>query len=776
MQSTVQHPIHLTILRRGDTNIVDLDEVDALIPRSETQVDGAFLQELAAEVVRLTAPGYNRGESLDLRGRLSQGPDAAVQDLQRIGSLIYSHLLTEPARRKLRTADPCDLYLRLDEQLIHVPWELCHDGKEFLATKFHVGRQVITGYPIPVLAAKRKVHGTLRVLLVVDPTESLPEAGREAEQLSTLLDNIPGVEVTLIGGHGARKVPLLAALQDHDVVHFAGHSYYDPENPRRSGWRLAEGVLTAGELSKLTTPPLLVFSNSCQAGATSGWESGYHYEGQAFGIGSAFLLAGVRNYIGTFWVVHDEESALFAATFYQGVVSGLTLGEAQLRARHEIIRQRGWKSLTWASYMLYGDPAFTLFAPEEQPSSQMGSQSTQAVVSALRETTLPQPVFTEPVRRFVLPHNQTIKIVLLCLAFLVAGVFFSRVSLPLRMSEKAPADSLRSDYESAFAGLRNGEVETALATFQRLVAIPTNTLGLGYDGLAAIYFAKGQLPEAKAAIQKALGGNQQRVIALLTQGDIAFSMGEREKATAAYLQATQSDSRYKYQWQTALAYNALGVGYALEGTTAKARSAFARALQEDPQSAEAASNLGYLAWGEGNITQAKQWFDKALVLQPGDEITEIFLEWIAADGVLSRHPVRTEKILIVPFSLGGGNLRRLGEGEMLAWRLANVLSATFPVEFVNREIIRDISPEDPAQIFTAVRTLAKEKGATYIIGGEYQRLVLQINVYGQIVNTAKDETQRLSVTHGGSKTAIAAAAQELASKISQHIENHEEAP
>ena len=414
MQSTDRPPIHLTILRRGDTNIVDLDEVDALIPRSETQVDGAFLQEIAEEVVRLTAPGYNRGESREVRGTLAEKPEAAVQDLQRIGSLIYSHLLTEPARRKLRTADPCELYLRLDEQLIHVPWELCHDGKEFLATKFQVGRQVITGYPIPTPRVKRTVTGTLRVLLVVDPTDSLPEAGKEAEQLSLLLDHVPGVEVTLIGGRGARKVPLLSALQAHDVVHFAGHSYYDPENPSRSGWRLAEGVLSAGELSKLTTPPLLVFSNSCQAGATSEWESGYRYEGQAFGIGSAFLMAGVKNYIGTFWVVHDEESALFAATFYQGVVAGLSLGEAQLKARHELIRQRGWKSLTWASYMLYGDPAFTLFTPEE-PASLPGVSPQRPAATAPQEMS-PHPVFIEPVRRWAFfSSHHTCRAVMSCL-------------------------------------------------------------------------------------------------------------------------------------------------------------------------------------------------------------------------------------------------------------------------------------------------------------------------------------------------------------------------
>ncbi|NOT53887.1 MAG: CHAT domain-containing protein, partial [Deltaproteobacteria bacterium] len=454
MQSTDQPPIHLTILRRGDTNIVDLDDVGALIPRSETQVDGAFLREIAEEVVRLTAPGYHRGEGLEVRGRLAQEPKAAVQDLQRIGSLIYSHLLTEPARKKLRTADPCALYLRLDEQLIHIPWELCHDGKEFLATKFQVGRQVITGNPIPTPTAKRTVTGTLRVLLVVDPTESLPEAGKEAERLSTLLDHIPGVEVTLIGGRGARKVPLLSALQDHDVVHFAGHSYYDPENPSRSGWRLAEGVLTAGELSKLTRPPLLVFSNSCQAGATSEWDSGYHYEGQAFGIGSAFLMAGVRNYIGTFWVVHDEESALFAATFYQGVVAGLSLGEAQLKARHEMIRQRGWESLTWASYMLYGDPAFTLFVPEEPASLPVVSPQRPVVTTPQEEATRPQLVFTEPVRRGgILAHRSTY-IVLLCLVFLGGGLFLSRLLPTALAPESTSVVPLSIAYERAFDDLR----------------------------------------------------------------------------------------------------------------------------------------------------------------------------------------------------------------------------------------------------------------------------------------------------------------------------------
>ena len=173
-------PIYLTILRRGDINIVDLAEVGSVIPRSETQVDEAFLQELVSEVMGVASSGYGRGE---MQGGVGSSavhePDAVVRDLQRIGELIFFHLLTEPARQRLRAAAPCELYLRLDEQLIHLPWELCYDGEQFMATKFRVGRQVITGSPIRKAGLEREEKGPFRILLIADPTESLPQAGRK---------------------------------------------------------------------------------------------------------------------------------------------------------------------------------------------------------------------------------------------------------------------------------------------------------------------------------------------------------------------------------------------------------------------------------------------------------------------------------------------------------------------------------------------------------------------------------------------------------------------
>src|SRR5262245_2627411 len=110
-------PIYLTILRKGDTNLIDLAEVGTLIPRSELHVDDAFLRQLGAEITSVATLRHGRAED-----------GAVVRDLQRIGELLFSHLLTEAAQQRLRTAEPGDLYLRLDEQLVHLPWELGYDG------------------------------------------------------------------------------------------------------------------------------------------------------------------------------------------------------------------------------------------------------------------------------------------------------------------------------------------------------------------------------------------------------------------------------------------------------------------------------------------------------------------------------------------------------------------------------------------------------------------------------------------------------------------------
>ena len=103
INSSQQLRIYLTILRRGDTNIVDLAEVSSIIPRSETLVESSLLQEPADQVMNLAAPGNGRLSQEPTAQHNLNTPDTLLQDLKRIGVLIFSHLLTEPARDRLRT-------------------------------------------------------------------------------------------------------------------------------------------------------------------------------------------------------------------------------------------------------------------------------------------------------------------------------------------------------------------------------------------------------------------------------------------------------------------------------------------------------------------------------------------------------------------------------------------------------------------------------------------------------------------------------------------------
>jgi DNA-binding response OmpR family regulator len=369
--SLVVAPLCLTILRQGEALAMDLTESDPIVSRGQLPIEESLLTEIGEELARITTLA-NTSTVLGTVGAaaLSEGLDTA---LQRLGGLIFSLLFPASARQKLTNATPGDLFLRVDEQLLHVPWELAFDGQDFLLTKFRIGRQVLTQQPPTAHGTRRpETPERLKMLLIVDPTETLPAATEEAEHLCSLLDACSNLEATVLGGKRLRKLELLQALSECDLVHYAGHARFDAAQPGRSGWVLHDAVLTASELSRVAHPPLLVFANACQAGTTTPWQARAIYEGQAFGIGSAFLLAGTQNYIGTFCVIHDTSSTDFAADFYRQLLQGQQLGEALAVARRNARQMADRSGLLWASYLHYGNPTFRLpivAAPAAAPSN-----------------------------------------------------------------------------------------------------------------------------------------------------------------------------------------------------------------------------------------------------------------------------------------------------------------------------------------------------------------------------------------------------------------------
>jgi len=517
-------PLYLTLLRQDNFIVTDFNQIETLVPRSQLPIEEGLLTEINEELARIISLANQR---LELPP--GQAHEAAVstrfhEDLKRLGELIFFHLFSHSARQRLLASPGTDLFLRLDDQLVHVPWELAFDGEEFLLNKFRIGRQVLTHQPVPPADGRRPQNpDRLKMLIIVDPSETLDAAAEEADQLVDMLDTCHNLEVSLLGGRQIRKINLLQALNDCDLVHYAGHASFDETDPSRSGWVLRDSVLMASELRRVPRPPLLVFSNACQAGATTRWQSNTAYDGQAFGIGSAFLLAGTQNYIGTFCPIHDAHSATFAADFYRYLLQGERIGNALAKARQRAYQETATSGLLWASYMHYGNPTCQLLLGAEKEAGSATSFQAPAPEPAI---TIADPVLPDPAPREVAlrstaspgvshevaatvptppsqktndigasvsapeapaPNRQPFRLVLgaAVVAVLIAlAVFYTQM-------QNAPAPSTVALLHEAYEALEKQDWDQAKALFQQLRDDATpESRSQGYAGLAAIAYAE----------------------------------------------------------------------------------------------------------------------------------------------------------------------------------------------------------------------------------------------------------------------------------------------
>src|SRR5919108_4479068 len=131
-------PLYLTVLRQGAMLTMDLMDVHPLVPRCQVQVDEGVLTDIGTEWTRIaTAATTQAALSLTL--------EECQHDVQQLGALLFAHLFPAAIQQRLRTTTTATpLFLRLDEHLVHLPWELAFDGEEFLLARWLIGRQVMT--------------------------------------------------------------------------------------------------------------------------------------------------------------------------------------------------------------------------------------------------------------------------------------------------------------------------------------------------------------------------------------------------------------------------------------------------------------------------------------------------------------------------------------------------------------------------------------------------------------------------------------------------------
>jgi CHAT domain-containing protein len=213
-----------------------------------------------------------------------------------------------------------------------------------------------------------------RVALIASagPEHELPGSIREVEQIDIGLKRHWGdqvsVDVFMSGtdrrptGRRFREVLMSG---DYDIIHYAGHAVFESDRQDQSGLMLEKGeVCFAQKIQRLLEGSPLVFLNACESARLKEERDRQPPEGSydgdpKKGLASAFVYGGALACIGTMWPVTDTEAADFAVAFYGHVLEGQSLGEAMRRAR-TMTAESHPEDPSWASFVLYGDPTYSL--------------------------------------------------------------------------------------------------------------------------------------------------------------------------------------------------------------------------------------------------------------------------------------------------------------------------------------------------------------------------------------------------------------------------------
>jgi hypothetical protein len=260
--------------------------------------------------------------------------------------------------------------------------------EDYLGVGLGVTRQLRTAFAQPPEPPPPPAR-LLRVLVVADPAEDahLPGAEEEGSEVARIFEGVDAPEhpanvevVRLFGPRQASRTEVLRRLllERFHVLHFAGHCFYDAEEPSASGWIFSDGkTLSANELRRIDRVPEFVFSNACESGITPD-RSGERSAELAPSFAESFFARGVGNFVCTAWPVNDLAARTFATELYRGLLGldgkpALPMYRAMQEARATIARM-GEGARSWGAYQHYGDPLYRLVAPQpdEAPDAQGG--------------------------------------------------------------------------------------------------------------------------------------------------------------------------------------------------------------------------------------------------------------------------------------------------------------------------------------------------------------------------------------------------------------------
>lgn len=397
-------PTRISVQLVGDTYTFGAITADASIPQRNIPLDTRLVDDANRQLARATEPfeQWQQGRFLerlliprDFRPQMATGAPLVIV-LDRTTARLHWELLAQP--------DP------LDHDEPDRSSATSFKQESFLGTARGLTRQFRTAFaPPPEPPPPPRL--VLRVLVIADPAEDarLPGAEREGVEVADLIESFNTVFARqtmnrvyverLFGPFEATWDNVLKKLllEKWDVLHFAGHCFFDAKEPIRSGWIFGakdRKVLTANEFNRIDSVPKFVFSNACESGLMP-QQAETADSSMAPSFAEAFFQRGVANFVCTAWPIDDAAACAFAKRLYSALLGLQEPDPARPKPMHEAMRLARCEIAmfgghTWGAYQHYGNPNFRLFDadsfPSEPPKESREARSKHDTTGSMRSS------------------------------------------------------------------------------------------------------------------------------------------------------------------------------------------------------------------------------------------------------------------------------------------------------------------------------------------------------------------------------------------------------
>ena len=225
--------------------------------------------------------------------------------------------------------------------LHYVPFHALTDGANYTIET----RQIVYAPSATVwqFLASKPVPKLKTALLIGYADERIPLVNAEVEILEKIFRHSKSYT-----NDKATFAAFTKNAPNFDILHFACHGNFRPENPLFSSLHLADGSITVRDICSQNLKAEVVTLSACETGLNKIFAGD-----EILGLARGFLSAGASSLCLSLWTVNDKAATVLMKIFYEELRRGKTAAESLKVAQCNFI-ERGVHPYFWSPFALIG--------------------------------------------------------------------------------------------------------------------------------------------------------------------------------------------------------------------------------------------------------------------------------------------------------------------------------------------------------------------------------------------------------------------------------------